>query len=258
MSDFQTYYEILEVPESATDEEIRDAYRILSKIYHPDAIESNDARVKAKGAEKFIALKEAYDILGNQEKRRQYDEQLKTLRERVSEDEAQRKAAEESQWRREAEARAIEERRRREAENARRQADERRAKEEAQRKAVEESQRKRQAEIRAEEERRRRGEQEAQPREDERRAKVEAIRQRTSVTPIESRDRKTTALAPTAIVAFLVSGISGCLSCTMKTMAMNKDIVDVSGSNAIAIVGLIVGILCLFFLILGGDKKPPS
>jgi len=77
----QTLYEILDVPESATHQEVRDAFRILSQIYHPDKITSTDTRVRGKGAEKFREIKEAYDVLGNEEKRRQYDEQLKGLRE---------------------------------------------------------------------------------------------------------------------------------------------------------------------------------
>lgn len=59
------YYKILEVEENAGDEDIKKSYRNLSKKYHPD--------LNPQGAEKFKEIAEAYEILGNKEKRAQYD-----------------------------------------------------------------------------------------------------------------------------------------------------------------------------------------
>ena len=60
------YYKILEVEEKASQQEIKKSYRTLSKKYHPD--------VNPEGAEKFKDIAEAYDTLGNEEKRAQYNQ----------------------------------------------------------------------------------------------------------------------------------------------------------------------------------------
>lgn len=63
------FYEILGVRRSASDQEIKRAYRKLARKYHPDV------NPKDKGAEaKFKELSEAYDVLGDPEKRRRYDQ----------------------------------------------------------------------------------------------------------------------------------------------------------------------------------------
>lgn len=63
------YYRILGVPRSAPQEEIRKAYRKLARKYHPDINPGN------KEAEsKFKEIAAAYDILGDPEKRKLYDE----------------------------------------------------------------------------------------------------------------------------------------------------------------------------------------
>lgn len=65
----KNYYEILQVSESASDSEIKQAYRKLAKEYHPDRHPDD------KGAEaKFKEIGEAYDVLKDKEKRRKYDE----------------------------------------------------------------------------------------------------------------------------------------------------------------------------------------
>lgn len=61
------YYKILEVEEKATEEQIKKSYRNLSKKYHPD--------VNPEGAEKFKDIAEAYDTLGDPNKRAKYDGQ---------------------------------------------------------------------------------------------------------------------------------------------------------------------------------------
>lgn len=61
------YYEILGVPRNATKEEIKAAYRRLALQYHPDRNKSPDAE------ERFKEISEAYAVLSDDEKRRQYD-----------------------------------------------------------------------------------------------------------------------------------------------------------------------------------------
>jgi len=64
-----TYYEILEVSESASKDTIRAAFRALSKKYHPDNKKTGDA-------EKFRLLNEAHECLTDETKRRFYDGEL--------------------------------------------------------------------------------------------------------------------------------------------------------------------------------------
>ncbi len=61
------YYEVLGVDRNATKQEIKKAYRRLARKYHPDVNKSPDAE------EKFKEVKEAYEVLSNDEKRAQYD-----------------------------------------------------------------------------------------------------------------------------------------------------------------------------------------
>jgi DnaJ-class molecular chaperone len=62
------YYDILEINESATMEEIKKSYRKLSLKYHPDRNGNNTEFVK-----KFQAINEAYETLGDEKKREEYD-----------------------------------------------------------------------------------------------------------------------------------------------------------------------------------------
>lgn len=59
------YYEILGISKDATQSEIKSAYRKLSKKYHPDMEGGDD--------EKFKQINEAYGVLGDEQKRSQYD-----------------------------------------------------------------------------------------------------------------------------------------------------------------------------------------
>ena len=67
--DFKDYYSTLGVAKSATDKELKQAYRKLARKYHPD-VNPGDAAKEAK----FKELTEAYEVLGDPEKRRKYDE----------------------------------------------------------------------------------------------------------------------------------------------------------------------------------------
>lgn len=63
------YYEILGVSKNATDKEIKDAYRKLAIKYHPDRNQGDKA-----AEDKFKEAAEAYDVLGNAEKKQRYDQ----------------------------------------------------------------------------------------------------------------------------------------------------------------------------------------
>lgn len=63
------YYEVLGVDRNASSDEIKRAYRKLAKQYHPD-VNTGD---KDAAAEKFKEVSEAYEVLSDEDKRRQYD-----------------------------------------------------------------------------------------------------------------------------------------------------------------------------------------
>ena len=63
------YYSVLGVPQGATEKEITRAYRKLAKEYHPDANPGNK-----EAEEKFKEVSAANDVLGDAEKRKEYDE----------------------------------------------------------------------------------------------------------------------------------------------------------------------------------------
>jgi curved DNA-binding protein CbpA len=60
-----TYYDILKIPESATIEEIRAAYRALARVHHPDKSSGDE--------ENFKIINEAHQVLSNPSRRSMYD-----------------------------------------------------------------------------------------------------------------------------------------------------------------------------------------
>jgi curved DNA-binding protein len=65
---FQDYYEILGVPRTASEDEIKKAYRKLARKHHPD-VNPNDKTAE----EKFKKINEAYEVLSDKDKRQKYD-----------------------------------------------------------------------------------------------------------------------------------------------------------------------------------------
>ena len=73
-------YKILELTFEATNEEIKDSFRRLARKYHPDVDSSPDA------VKKFKDIKEAYDILINEDSRKKYDVLRGFYREKIKKD----------------------------------------------------------------------------------------------------------------------------------------------------------------------------
>jgi curved DNA-binding protein len=67
-AEFKDYYKTLGVPRTATHDEIRTAFRKLARQYHPDV-----AKDKKRSEEKFKEINEAYEVLGDKDKREKYD-----------------------------------------------------------------------------------------------------------------------------------------------------------------------------------------
>src|SRR6267142_3983346 len=66
---YKDYYEILGVPRTASDADIKKSFRKLDREYHPDV-----AKNKKVAEEKFKEINEAYEVLGDPAKRKKYDQ----------------------------------------------------------------------------------------------------------------------------------------------------------------------------------------
>ena len=70
MAEKKDYYEILGVSKTATDDELKKAFRKMAKKYHPDANPDNKKEAEAK----FKEVNEAYEVLSDPQKRKMYDQ----------------------------------------------------------------------------------------------------------------------------------------------------------------------------------------
>jgi curved DNA-binding protein len=68
---FKDYYETLGVPKTSSADEIRKAFRKLARQHHPDMVKAAE---KKAAEEKFKVINEAYEVLGDPEKRKKYDQ----------------------------------------------------------------------------------------------------------------------------------------------------------------------------------------
>jgi DnaJ-class molecular chaperone len=84
---YKDYYQILGVPKNAPEKDIKSAYRKLAKKWHPDANPNNQKEAE----EKFKDLQEAYEVLGDSDKRRKYDVLGSNWKEAANQAEAQRR-----------------------------------------------------------------------------------------------------------------------------------------------------------------------
>ena len=71
MAEYKDYYKILGVNKTASDAEIKKAFKSMARKYHPDM---HPEAEKAKWTEKFKDLNEAYTVLSDKQKRTIYDQ----------------------------------------------------------------------------------------------------------------------------------------------------------------------------------------
>ena len=75
----ETHYAVLEIEESATPEEIKNAHRLLLQVWHPDRFHQQP-KLLAKAEEKTGKINKAFETLGNPAVKQQYDEWLRANR----------------------------------------------------------------------------------------------------------------------------------------------------------------------------------
>ncbi|KAI9445223.1 DnaJ-domain-containing protein [Lactarius indigo] len=73
MASFPDYYNVLHIPKEASTEDIRQAYRKESLKTHPDRLVRASAEEKKAATEKFQAVADAYYVLSDPQRRREYD-----------------------------------------------------------------------------------------------------------------------------------------------------------------------------------------
>lgn len=66
--EYKDYYEVLGVDKASSQDDIKKSFRKLAKKYHPDLNQGDEA-----AQERFKEINEAYEVLGDEEKRKQYD-----------------------------------------------------------------------------------------------------------------------------------------------------------------------------------------
>lgn len=71
MEEKNNLYELLEIEQNSSNNEIKKAWKKLALKYHPDKNKNNN-----KSSEKFLKIKHAYDILSNEELRKEYDKKI--------------------------------------------------------------------------------------------------------------------------------------------------------------------------------------
>lgn len=67
------YYSILGLKDSASECDIKKAFYTLAKKYHPDA-HNNDEKLAKSNEEKFKEVSSAYEVLGDKDRKKDYDE----------------------------------------------------------------------------------------------------------------------------------------------------------------------------------------
>ena len=80
----ETLYDILEVSRKASKEVIEKAYKTLAKKYHPDLQTAENKEIAEK---RMKEINEAYDVLSDEQKRKEYDEKLEAEDERKKQEE---------------------------------------------------------------------------------------------------------------------------------------------------------------------------
>ena len=90
--EFKDYYKVLGVERGASEAEIKSAYRKLARKYHPD-VNPNNKKAEAQ----FKDINEAYQVLGDSEKKQKYDQLGADWEHGIDQDEIRRRYASQRQ-----------------------------------------------------------------------------------------------------------------------------------------------------------------